>query len=130
MSQVYILSLYISSLRGVVADLSDVRDRGPGFKPGSRPLTFTKAVTEFSEPYTLWGSHALTNSLEFRHTKDVETIVLRHVPKKIRTMPFQIVKFFFQTLQTLGFYISVERSILRLFKSGHIRFPNGAVSEI
>jgi hypothetical protein len=45
------------ALRGVVKDLSGLRDRGPGFKTRSRPLTFTKAVTEFSEPYTLWGSH-------------------------------------------------------------------------
>jgi hypothetical protein len=30
-----------------------------------------------SEPYTLWGSHALTNSIEFRHAKDVKTIELR-----------------------------------------------------
>jgi hypothetical protein len=57
-----------------VEDLSDFRDRGPEFKTGSRPLTFTKAVTEFSEPYTLWGSHALTNSIEFRHEKDVKTL--------------------------------------------------------
>jgi hypothetical protein len=44
-------------LIGVVEDLSALRDRGVGFKTRSRPLTFTKAVTEFSEPYTLWGSH-------------------------------------------------------------------------
>ncbi len=30
-----------------------------------------------SEPYTLWGSHALTNSAEFRHAKDVKTLELR-----------------------------------------------------
>jgi hypothetical protein len=44
------------ALRGVVEDLSYLRDRDPGFKIRSRPLTFTKAVTEFSEPCTLWGS--------------------------------------------------------------------------
>ncbi len=47
----------VVALRGVVEDLSALRDRGPGFKTGTRPLTLTKAVTEFSEPYTLWGSH-------------------------------------------------------------------------
>jgi hypothetical protein len=26
---------------------------------------------------TLWGSHALTNSIEFRHAKDVKTLELR-----------------------------------------------------
>jgi hypothetical protein len=31
-------------------------------------LTFTKAEI-ISEPYTLWGSHAITNSIEFRHAK-------------------------------------------------------------
>jgi hypothetical protein len=25
----------------------------------------------------LWGSHALTNSIEFRHAKDVKTLELR-----------------------------------------------------
>jgi hypothetical protein len=70
------MSIYVG-LRGVVEDLSGLRDRGPGFKAGSRPLTFTKAVTEFSESYTLWGSHALTNSVKFRHAKDVKTIILR-----------------------------------------------------
>jgi hypothetical protein len=30
--------------------LSGLRDRGPGFKTGSRPLTFTKAITEFQNP--------------------------------------------------------------------------------
>ncbi len=35
------------SLRGVVVDLSGLRDRGPGFKTRSRPLTFTKADTNF-----------------------------------------------------------------------------------
>ncbi len=30
-------------LRGVVEDLSGLRDRGPGFKTRSRPLKFTKA---------------------------------------------------------------------------------------
>ncbi len=42
---------------GVVKDLSALRDKGPGFKTRSRPLTFPKAVIDFSEPYTLWGSH-------------------------------------------------------------------------
>ncbi len=40
-------------LSGVVEDLSALRDRGVEFKTRFRPLTFTKAVTEFSEPYTL-----------------------------------------------------------------------------
>ncbi len=62
------------ALRGVVEDSSGLRDRGLGFKTRSRPLTFTKAVTEFSELYTLWGSHALTISVEFRHAKDVKTL--------------------------------------------------------
>jgi hypothetical protein len=66
--------IHLVTLRGVMVDLSGLRDRGPGFKTRSRPLTFTKAVTEFSEPYTLWGSHALTNSIEFRHAKDVKTL--------------------------------------------------------
>jgi hypothetical protein len=35
------------SLRGVVVDLSGLRDRGPGFKTRSRPLTFMKADTNF-----------------------------------------------------------------------------------
>jgi hypothetical protein len=65
----YIYDLYNIWLFGVVEDLSGLRDKGPGFKTWSRPLTFTKEATEFSEPYTLWGSHALTNSIEFRHAK-------------------------------------------------------------
>jgi hypothetical protein len=64
------------AIRGVVEDLSGLRDRGPGLMTRSRPLTFTKAVT-IAEPYTLWGSHALTNSIEFRHAKDVKTLELR-----------------------------------------------------
>ncbi len=35
------------SLRGVVVDLSGLRDRSPGFKTRSRPLTFMKADTNF-----------------------------------------------------------------------------------
>ncbi len=35
------------TLRGVVVDLSGLRDRGPGFKTRSRPLTFMKADTNF-----------------------------------------------------------------------------------
>jgi hypothetical protein len=34
-------------LRFVVVDLSGLRDRGPGFKTRSRPLTFMKADTNF-----------------------------------------------------------------------------------
>jgi hypothetical protein len=64
------IATYFVPFRFVVEDLSVLRDRGPGFKTGSRLLTFTKAVTEFSEPYTLYGSH------EFRHAKDVKTIEL------------------------------------------------------
>jgi hypothetical protein len=41
---------YTVSLRGVVVDLSGLRDRGPGFKTRSRPLTFAKADTEFQNP--------------------------------------------------------------------------------
>jgi hypothetical protein len=37
----------IVSLRGVVVDLSGLRDRGPRFKTRSRPLTFMKADTNF-----------------------------------------------------------------------------------
>jgi hypothetical protein len=44
----------------LVEDLSDLRDRGPEFKTGSRPLTFTKAFT------------ALTNPAEIRQVKDVK----------------------------------------------------------
>jgi hypothetical protein len=68
--------IILVSLHGVVVNLSGLRDRGPGFKTRSRPLTFTKA-TLISEPYMLWGSHALTNSSEFRHAKDVKTLELR-----------------------------------------------------
>jgi hypothetical protein len=35
------------SLRGVVVDLSGLRDSSPGFKTRSRPLTFVKADTNF-----------------------------------------------------------------------------------
>jgi hypothetical protein len=66
-------------------------------------------------------------------SKPLPNYLLRYL-NSIKTRSKKIsnssVNFFFQTLQTLGFYISVERSILRLFKSGHIRFPNGTVSEI
>jgi hypothetical protein len=66
------LKLSDVSLRGVVVDLSGLRDRGPGFKTRSRPLTFTKADT------TRCGVLiALTNSSEFRHAKDVKTLELR-----------------------------------------------------
>ncbi len=51
------IEIDLVALRGAMEDLSGLRDRGPGFKTRSRPLTFTKAITEFSEPYTLWGSH-------------------------------------------------------------------------
>jgi hypothetical protein len=36
-----------------------------------------KRYIQISEPYTLWGSHALTNSSEFRHAKDVKSLELR-----------------------------------------------------
>ncbi len=65
------------ALRGVVEDSSGLRKRGPGFKTRSRPLTFTKAVTEFSDLYMLWSSHELINSVEIRHAKDVKTLELR-----------------------------------------------------
>jgi hypothetical protein len=61
------------ALRGVVVDLSGLRDRGLGFKTGSRPLTFTN----FQNPTRCGFLIALTNSSEFRHAKDVKTIVLR-----------------------------------------------------
>jgi hypothetical protein len=55
--------------------LTDLQDRGLGFKTGPRLSTFTKAVTEFSEPtYMLWSSHALTNSFEFRHGKTLKQL--------------------------------------------------------
>ncbi len=57
------------AFRGIVEVLSGLRDRGPGFKIPSRQLTFTKAVTGFLELYT--------NSVEFRHAKDVKTLELR-----------------------------------------------------
>jgi hypothetical protein len=41
------------SLRGVVVDLSGLRDRGPGFKTRSRLLSFTKAVTNFRTLHVL-----------------------------------------------------------------------------
>ncbi len=49
------------ALHGVVEDSSGLQDRGPGFKTRSRPLTFTKAATEFQNP-------TLTNSTDFRQT--------------------------------------------------------------
>ncbi len=61
----------------VVEDSSDLRDRGPGLKTRSRPLTFTKAVTEFQNPTSCGVLIALTNSVEFRHAKDVKAIVLK-----------------------------------------------------
>jgi hypothetical protein len=36
----------------------------------------TKAVTEFSDPYMLWGSHCAI-SIVFRHSKDVKTIFIK-----------------------------------------------------
>jgi hypothetical protein len=65
------------SLRGVVVDLSGLRDRGPEFKTRSRPLTFTKAATEFQNSTRCGVLIALTNSSEFRHAKDVKTLELR-----------------------------------------------------
>jgi hypothetical protein len=62
------------ALCGVVEDSSGLRDRGPGFKTRSRPLTFTKAVTEFHNPTRCGVLIALTNSVEFRHAKDVKTL--------------------------------------------------------
>jgi hypothetical protein len=52
----YYLYLRILALRGVVEDLSGLRDRGPGFKTGSRPLTFTKAVTNFRTLHVVFFS--------------------------------------------------------------------------
>jgi hypothetical protein len=65
------------SLRGVVVDLSGLRDRGPGFKTRSRPLTFMKADTNFRTLHVVGFSLRLTNSIEFRHAKDVKTLELR-----------------------------------------------------
>jgi hypothetical protein len=65
------------ALRGVVENLSDLRDRGSKFKTGSQPLTFSKAVTEFKNPTRCGVLIALTNSVEFRNAKDVKTIKLR-----------------------------------------------------
>ncbi len=64
----------IVALRGVVVDLSGLQDRGPGFKTRSRPLTFTKAVTEFQNPTRCGVLSALTNFAEFRQGKDVKTL--------------------------------------------------------
>jgi hypothetical protein len=69
----YILNSGFVSLRGVVVDLSGLRDRGPGFKTRSRPLTFMKADTNFRTLHVVGFS--CTN--EFRHAKDVKTLELR-----------------------------------------------------
>jgi hypothetical protein len=65
------------TLRGVVEDSSGLRDRDPGFKIRARPLTFTKAVTEVQNPTRCGVLIALTNSVEFRHAKEVKTLELR-----------------------------------------------------
>jgi hypothetical protein len=67
------IRIQIVALRGVVGVLSDLRDKGPGFKTGSQPLTFMKAATEFQNPTRYEVLIALTNSVEFRHAKDVKT---------------------------------------------------------
>ncbi len=54
--------IFVVALRGVVVDLSALRDRGPGFKTQSRPLTFMKADTTL-ESYTLWDSHCANEFL-------------------------------------------------------------------
>ncbi len=59
--------------RGVVVDLSGLRDRGPEFKTRSRLLSFTKAVTNFRTLHVVGFS--CTN--EFHHAKDVKTLELR-----------------------------------------------------
>ncbi len=46
-SKCHFMDQFLVSLRGVVVDLSGLRDRGPGFKTRSRPLTFMKADTNF-----------------------------------------------------------------------------------
>ncbi len=65
------------ALRGVVEDLSGLRDRGPGFKTRSRSFTFMKAATKFQNPTHCGILIALTNSIGFRHAKDVKTLELR-----------------------------------------------------
>jgi hypothetical protein len=60
------------ALRGVVEDSSGLRDKGPGFKTDSRPLTFTKAATEFQNPTRCGVVIALTHSVEFRHAKTLK----------------------------------------------------------
>ncbi len=58
-------NIQIVTLRGVVIDLWDLRDKGPGFKTGSRLLTF---------PTRCEVLIVLTNTFESRHAKDVKTI--------------------------------------------------------
>ncbi len=65
------------ALRGVVEDSSGHRDRGSGFKNRSRPLTFTKTVTEFQKPTRCGVLIALTNFVEFRLAKYVKTLEIR-----------------------------------------------------
>ncbi len=65
-------------LRGVVVELSGLRDRGPGFKTRSRPLAFTRALI-FQSPASCWVLIALTISSEFcrsRHAEDVKALEL------------------------------------------------------
>ncbi len=51
------LFLGVLSLRGVEEGLSVLRDRGPGFKTGSRPQTFRERIkiidTKFSRPFPI-----------------------------------------------------------------------------
>ncbi len=57
---------------------------------------------------------------------------LRHVPKNFQAISFQIYakKLDLKSSHFPGSYISEERSILGLLKTGHIKFPGAAVSEL
>ncbi len=59
------------SLRGVVSE-TEVLGSSPDLDH-----SHSRRRKLISKPYTLWGSHALTNSSEFRHAKDVKTLELR-----------------------------------------------------
>jgi hypothetical protein len=61
------------AVHGVKEELSGLRDRGPG----SRPLTFTKEVTNFRILHVVGFSCTITNSVKFCHAKDVKTLELR-----------------------------------------------------
>jgi hypothetical protein len=59
------------AFRGVVKDLSDLRDRGPGCKSGSRPLTSMKAVTNFQKSNVI-----ASKSTSYYRTKRLDLLKL------------------------------------------------------